>query len=219
MRGMFDCSGDPACTTKQFMEYSIIAEAKRRLELWRTGKDKCAIHTNLRLAIFGLNVANGGRSEYETVQQEYLHTDSVDGKDICLVAMGRTKEASLVKEYLDFVFSDAVAVQDIHNGAAALAANVWGRYLMWEYLKAHWDMVASQLATNTIVIERFLGLALPKFADYEVAKDIASFFGDKDQRGYDRALVIVLDSIRTNARYRERDEKRTLEWLASHGYV
>ena len=177
------------------------------------------MHTNLRQAIFGTSIANGGRSEFETVKAEYFHTDAVDGKDICLVALGRTQDASLVKEYLDFVFSDKVAIQDIHNGAAALAANAAMRHLLWEYLKEHWSAVASQLATNSVVIDRFLRLGLSKFADYGVERDIASFFQDKGTGGYDRALVVVSEGIRTNSRYRERDEGGTLEWLESHGYV
>ncbi|PYI30864.1 hypothetical protein BP00DRAFT_345294 [Aspergillus indologenus CBS 114.80] len=197
----------------------MISEATRRFQLWNTAKDKNAVHTNLRSVIFGVIVSEGGNQEYASVKEEYLRTDSVDGKEICLGALGRTKNPDLVRDYLDFVFSDKVAIQDIHNGALSLASNSSTRHLLWEYMKTHWDMVESRLSTNNVVFERFVRMGLSKFADHTIETDISAFFQDKDTSAYDRALVIVADSIRTNVHYKDRDEGLVLEWLQAHGYV
>lgn len=177
------------------------------------------MHTNLRSAIFGINISEGGQSEYDSVKEEYLKTDSVDGKEICLAALGRTKDAGLVTDYLNFVFSDKVAIQDIHNGAVSLGANSKVRHLLWEYIKGNWDSVEARLSANNVVFERFVRMGLSKFADHNIGADIASFFEKKNTGAYDRALVIVSDTIRTNARYKERDEKLVLEWLQANGYA
>ncbi|EPS34157.1 hypothetical protein PDE_09121 [Penicillium oxalicum 114-2] len=198
---------------------SIVSEAKRRFDLWASGQDQNAIHTNLRSAIFSLNVSEGGRKEYDAVKDEYLRTDSVDGKEICLASMGRTKDEALVTDYLDFVFSDKVAIQDIHSGAVSLAANSKMRHLLWEYLKNNWTSVSARLGASNVVFERFIRMGLSKFADRAIGEDIAQFFKSKDTAAYDRALVIVQDHIRTNASYKERDEALVLEWLKTHKYV
>lgn len=198
---------------------SIVAEAKRRFDLWASGKDRSAVHTNLRSAIFSLNVSEGGREQYEAVKQEYLRTDSVDGKEICLAAMGRTKDAALVNDYLDFVFSDKVAIQDMHSGAVSLAANSKMRHVLWEYIKTNWTSVEAQLSSNNVVFERFIRMGLSKFADHKTGDDIAAFFQGKKTGAYERALVIISDNIRTNASYKERDEALALEWLKAHNYV
>ena len=177
------------------------------------------MHTNLRSVIFSIVISEGGREEYNAVKQEYLKTDSVDGKEICLGALGRTKDAELVKDYMDFVFSDKVAIQDVHNGAASLASNPQTRHLLWDYMKTNWASVEARLSANNVVFERFVRMGLSKFADHDIVADIASFFQDKDTSAYDRALVIVADSIRTNAHYKERDEKQVLGWLQAHGYL
>lgn len=197
----------------------IIAEAKRRFELWSSGKDRNTIHPNLRSAIFSINISEGGRKEYDAVKEEYLKTDSVDGKEICLASLGRTKDPELVRDYLDFVFSDRVAIQDVHSGAVSLAANSRMRHLLWEYMKDNWKSVEARLSANNVVFERFIRMGLSKFADHAIREDILAFFKDKDTSAYDRALVIVSDSIRTNAQYKERDEKLVLEWLQAHGYA
>ncbi|KAL4959890.1 M1 family metallopeptidase [Aspergillus stella-maris] len=198
---------------------SITSEAKKRFDLWATANDKNAIHTNLRSTIFSIAVSEGTRAEYDSVKDEYLRTDSVDGKEICLSALGRTKDAALVDDYLDFVFSDKVAIQDVHSGAVSLAANSKVRHLLWEYMKKNWASVETRLSANNVVFERFVRMGLSKFADHKIGADIASFFQNKDTSAYDRALVIVADSIRTNANYKERDEKQVLKWLQEHGYV
>lgn len=143
----------------------------------------------------------------------------MDGKEICLASLGRTKDPELVRDYLDFVFSDRVAIQDVHSGAVSLAANSRMRHLLWEYLKDNWKSVEARLSANNVVFERFIRMGLSKFADHAIREDILAFFKDKDTSAYDRALVIVSDSIRTNAQYKERDEKLVLEWLQAHGYA
>ncbi|KAL4788415.1 peptidase family M1-domain-containing protein [Aspergillus varians] len=198
---------------------SIVTEAKKRFDLWATAKDKSAIHTNLRSTIFSIAVSEGTRTEYNSVKDEYLRTDSVDGKEICLAALGRTKDAVLVDDYLDFVFSDKVAIQDVHNGAVSLATNSKVRHLLWEYLKKNWGFVETRLSANNVVLERFVRMGLSKFADHNIGADIASFFQSKDTGVYDRALVIVADSIRTNANYKEREQERVFKWLQEHGYA
>ena len=177
------------------------------------------MHTNLRSAIFSLNVSEGGLKEYEAVKEEYLRTDSVDGKEICLAAMGRTKDEALVEDYLNFVFSDKVAIQDMHSGAVSLAANSKVRHLLWEYIKSNWTSVEARLSSNNVVFERFIRMGLSKFADHRIGDDITSFFQSKNTGAYERALVIISDNIRTNASYKEREEALVLEWLQAHGYA
>jgi len=69
-----------------------------------------------------------------------------------------------------------------------------------------------------MVLDRFLRMSLNKFADYETEKDIAVFFEGKDNRGYDRSLAVIADSIKMRAKYRERDREVLGEWLSVNGY-
>ena len=117
------------------------------------------------------------------------------------------------------MFSDKVAVQDVHNGAVSLAANAKVRHLLWDYIKTNWASVEARLSSNNVVFERFIRMGLSKFADHQVGDDIATFFQRKDTGAYARALVIVSDNIRTNASYKERDQALVLEWLRDHDYA
>ncbi len=177
------------------------------------------MHPNLRLAIFRTVVANGGRAEYEAIKEEYLRTTTVDGKEICLQALGRVPTPDLARDFLDFIFSDKVALQDKHSGAVSLAANPKVRLTLWHYLRDNWTAVQRTLEPNPVVFARFLKMSLTKYASHDVEREIAAFFEGKDNHAYSRMLPIIADTIKGRANYRERDEKTVLEWLTAHGYA
>ena len=200
------------------MMVRTIAEAQHRFKAYQSG-DRKAIHPSLRGAVFSMVVREGGEWAYKAVQEEYLNTTSIDGKETCLIALGKVQTADLVNNFLDFQFSDKVSVQDVHTGSVSLAANSKVRNELWKYIKEHWTVVDKKLSANVWITNRYLKTTLSKFASHEVEKDIAAFFKDKDTKGYDRGLVEVSDTVRANASYRERDEQLVLEWLEAHGYV
>ncbi|KAI4132365.1 MAG: hypothetical protein LQ338_000713 [Usnochroma carphineum] len=197
---------------------TTIEEAKKRFQRYVSG-DREAVHPSLRLPVFRINVAEGGKEAYKAVQNEYLTTASIDGQEICLQALGRVQTTELVNDFMDFQFSDRVKVQDIHSGSIALAANPEARDTLWQYIKDHWDTVRGKLSGNFVVLDRYLKNSLQKFASHDKERDIASFFKDKDTKGFDRGLVQVSDTVRGNANYKERDEQLVLEWLQAHGYA
>lgn len=196
---------------------STITQAQERFQKYFGGEEK-AVHPNLRSAVFRIAITHGGKSEYEAVKDFFKTTTSIDGKEIALQSMGRVQSSDLAQDFLDFLFRD-VPVQDMHSGASSLALNPKTRYILWDYIKSNWTDVRSKLGGNMVVLDRFLKLGLSKFADLETERNIASFFKDKDNSGYDRTLGVLSDTITANARYRERDEGIVAEWLAAHGYV
>lgn len=195
-----------------------IQEAQRQFQAYISG-DRKAIHPSLRLAVFQINVTEGGKAAYDAVKQEYLNDSSVDGKEICLQSLGRVQTPELVEEFLEFQFSDKVATQDVHSGSIALAANAKARDTLWGWIKENWDKVHGKLSGNSVVLDRYLKNCLQKFASHEKDQDIKDFFREKDNTGYDRGLAQVSDTIQGNANYKERDERLLLDWLKAYGYA
>jgi hypothetical protein len=153
------------------------------------------------------------------VKDEYLTGQSVDGKEICLQTLARSKLPEVVNNFLEFNFSDPVATQDVNSGAKSLALNPKARGPQWEWIKENWDKVYERLSVNLTLLDRFLRLSLNQFSDHKVEQDITAFFGGRDNRGYDQGLRVISDTIRGNANYKQRDEALVLEWLKAHGYA
>ncbi|KAL7777303.1 hypothetical protein CFE70_007726 [Pyrenophora teres f. teres 0-1] len=199
---------------------ATVDEALKRFDAYISNGDKKAIHPSLRRAVFATAIKNRGESALKAVQNEYLNTTSIDGKEICLGSLGRVQTPELAKQVMDFVFSDAVAMQDKHSSTIALANNSKVRPEVWYYIRDNWDSkVHPALCGNPVVLERFLRFGLNKFTDAAVADDIQKFFKDKDTRGYNKGLEVVDDTIRSYAAYAARDEKVVREWLSANGYL
>jgi len=199
---------------------TIVPEALRRFDLYMSGEDKAAINPSLRRSVFSIAIKERGESAFKAIQNEYLTTTSIDGKEICLQSLGRVQTPELAQEFLSFIFSDKVAMQDKHSGTIALANNAKVRVEVWKFVREHWDShVHPTLSGNMVVLERFLRFGLNKFADDKIADEIAAFFKDKDTRGYDKGLDVIDDTIRSHAKYRGRDEKVVREWLQANGYL
>ncbi|KAJ4502159.1 hypothetical protein HRR81_004501 [Exophiala dermatitidis] len=196
----------------------IIAEGKKKFAAWKAGDEK-AIHQNLRGVIFNLTVANGGQEEYDAIKAEFRKTSSVDGREICIQALGCSKNPEHAWDLLQFVTSEEVPVQDAHGGVAAVSNNNETRRVAWEFTKKEWKRIEERLKGTNIVLDRWIKMALPKFSDIAIRDDIAEFFKDKNTAAFSRSLVITHDSITSNANYKQRDEAQLLEWLKTHGYA
>ena len=134
--------------------------------------------------------------------------------------MARVQSPDLVFDFLEFQFSKAVALQDTHTGVIWLSQNTKARTALWEWIKGNWAKIVGKLgADNVILMDRFVKSALASFSTREVEKEIGQFFADKDTKAFERAVVQVKDSVRSNANYRERDEALVLEWLDAKRYA
>ncbi|RMZ87884.1 hypothetical protein DV736_g4889, partial [Chaetothyriales sp. CBS 134916] len=198
----------------------IIAEGQKKFVAWKVGDTK-AIHQNLRGLIFNLAVGNGGKDEYSAVKEEYFKTTSVDGKEISIQALGKTKSKELANDLLNFVTSEDVPVQDAHSGIISVSANSETKDVAWEYTKTNWDRVNKRLGVSNVTLDRWIKMGLASYSDESFGQDITAFFKDKDTGAFNRSLVVVTDTIKGNANYKARDEKvfqphlQTLEQASS----
>ncbi|KAF1990148.1 hypothetical protein K402DRAFT_451716 [Aulographum hederae CBS 113979] len=198
----------------------IMVESSRQFEDFTINEKKEAIHPSLRSAVFRISITAGTEEEYAEVKKEYLNSASIDGKELALTCMGRVQTEDLGKDFLDFLFSDKVAVQDLHYGSSSLAGNAKMKRLQWEWIKANWeDKVYPRLSGNMVLLERYLRTALNKFASNEVQDDIEKFFEGKNCEGFDRGLGVAAGMNRSGAKYKERDVELVREWLGAHGYL
>ncbi|KAK3216762.1 hypothetical protein GRF29_1g903291 [Pseudopithomyces chartarum] len=199
---------------------STVEEALRRFDQYFSGNDKSAINPSLRRAVYSIAIKERGESAVDAIQNEFLTTSSIDGKEICLRSLGHVQTPDLAKRVLSFIFSDKVAMQDKHSGTVVLAGNSKVRIEVWNFIRDNWDStIYPTLAGNLVVLERFLRMGLNKFADEKIADEIAAFFKEKDNRGYDQGLKVIDDTIRSHAKYQSRDENVVREWLKANNYI
>jgi hypothetical protein len=167
-----------------------------------------------------VSVAKGGEQEYRDIKAEYVRSHSIDGREICIAAMGRTPHREMARDLLDFTFlSDShIPLQNIHFVGMALANGPCGSVL-WEYVKQNWDAVYERLSVNSVALDWFVENSLSSFDELAIEKDIATFFAAKNIPGLAHPLQIARDNIKRNAAYSARAIPEVRQWLQQNGYL
>ncbi|KEZ46188.1 putative Aminopeptidase [Scedosporium apiospermum] len=205
----------------------VTLEALKRFNAWCDDRDSDVIHPSLRLAVYNVAIKNNPAKAVEVLKNEWFNTKSIDGKTICLSALGAVKDESIIRDnLLPFLFNasppapveNSVPSADMHVLGIGLAGNHIARGIQWKYLQDNWAACVAKLG-NPIVLDRFVQVSLPGFTNAGVIEEIDAFFADKDTKAFDRTLQTVKDKIRGRAAYRERDIEALREWLTTNGYM
>jgi len=196
-----------------------IQEAQSRFQDYFKNDKKDAIHPAAKLAVFRISISEGGKEEYEYVWNEYLQVASPDGKEITLQALGRSKNLENIKDYLSKMISEHIPTQNTHYVSSSLSINNEAKPHLWEFVKEKWDDIHKLLSGNMVLLDRFVRVSLNKFADEKTLQEMTEFFEGKDQRGYDRAVRVAIDTVQGNITWKNRDEKILEEWLQAKGYM
>jgi aminopeptidase N len=195
-----------------------ISEVENRFASWMSGA-RDTVPQSLQSVILGRGVARGGEAAYKAVKEEYVASGSVDGKEICLAALGRAKESALVADLLDFACTEEMPLQNAHLIALALGGNENSKHILWNYVKTNWGHVYERLSRNPIVLNWWIEMGLSNFSDLETEQEISSFFKGKDIRIFQRTLVVVTESIKRTAEFKLRSEQEITEWLVKHDFA
>ncbi|KAL2258866.1 hypothetical protein VTK26DRAFT_7650 [Humicola hyalothermophila] len=206
----------------------IGSAAFERWSKYRANPTESPIPADLRAPVYRAAILRDPAKAVAGLKEEWFTTAAVDGKEICLQALGHVADEAVIRDVLlPFLFnpsppaaaSDSVPGADMHILAGVLAANRVGRPLLWSYLKENWDQFNAKLGGNPILVDRMVSVSLPKFADAESLRDIEAFFGGVSTKGFDRTLEQVKDKIRGRAAYRTRDAEGLKGWLVANGYA
>lgn len=197
----------------------VIRQVKSRFQEWKNGNPN-SVNRNLQSPIFGIAVAKGGEQEYLDVKAEYFRNKSIDGREICIAAMGRTQSSAMARDFLDFTFlsEDHIPLQNIHFVAIALA-NGPRSSVLWEYIKENWDTIYKRLSSNSVALNLFIENGLSCFDDLAVESDIAKFFAARNISGIEHPLQVVSDNIKMNAAYQARAASEIRPWLQANGLL
>ncbi|KAL7907803.1 peptidase family M1 domain-containing protein [Trichoderma velutinum] len=177
---------------------SISAEANRRFTAYRTNPSSNSIPANLRAIVFRIAVETNPVDAVPFIIEEWENTSTIDGKEICLTALGHTEDLKLVElDVLPLLFA-----APSHSTSARIVP------------PGDMQFLATSLADNPAT----LGAVLQTLTDASALTEIESFFKDKDTTAFARALEVSKDRIRGRARYFQRDHEKLKEWMVINGY-
>jgi aminopeptidase N len=215
-------------STDVLTSHRVGTQAFQRWSAYQSAPSASPIAADLRAPVYRAAILQDASSAVAALKKEWFTTPAIDGKEICLQALGHTADEAVIKDVLlPFLFNlsppapatDSIPPGDMHIMAGVLAANRVGRPLLWAFLRDNWEQANAKLGGNPILMDRMINVSLPKFADLETLREIETFFEGVSTKGFDRTLEQVKDRIRGRAAYKARDAKVVKEWLVANGYA
>lgn len=187
--------------------------AKQLFDEWKTTKK---IDPALRYFTFSSTVASKDLTveDFDLIMTEVTHPTSLDSREVALGALGHIANKELAQKLIAYLTDESVIpVMDAHFLASTLSQNVAVRASLWEFFKQNYTRLHELMSTNMVVLDRFIKVTLCHYQSYEMESDVKAFFADKDIHGFERSYHQVLDQIRINAAWYERDAEKVKQWL------
>ncbi|GJN87500.1 hypothetical protein Rhopal_000449-T1 [Rhodotorula paludigena] len=197
---------------------ATLAEYKRRFGLFLEKDDDSLIPGDLKGSIYTQSVRNGGEKEYEKVLSVYRNPPTPAHRTSAIGALCSVEDEALLKRTYEFVLSDEVKNQDMASFIANLGRNRVAKRKTWEWFKTNYEPIMRRFKGNFSVgnVVKYSLFSLSSEAD---AQDVERFFADKDTSAFVQPLSQGLDSVRSKAKWLDRDAKDVEQWLRDNKYL
>lgn len=195
---------------------SITARALQDFEAYTSGN--APLHSSVLPTILFMACSRGDASQYHAIKSLYLKAPStaIDLKETCIRALALTPLQETLDDYFSFLLSDNVQVPDFPLAGAALSGQPLSRTAFWAWLKENWDDILRKFDKSWPLLDKFFRQAFSGFTDEASEEEVREFFKQRDHEkiGFARGLEIVVEKMRVNAQFKERNQVALREWLA-----
>jgi len=201
----------------KYGDESVKAEAQKRFDAYykaKQAKDKDAaklLPADIRSLVYQSVVKYGGESGYQSLQELAKLSDLHEEQIRCLQALAAAPDPKLTDKSLQHAFSDDIRSQDAPSFISALASNRHASQRVWQYVQDNWKKVLDRYG-GTTGLGRIVGI-VDNFSDDKVGDEAEKFFKEKTAPGAQQAVKQSIESLRSNAKYLNRDEASIKEWL------
>src|SRR3989344_1498732 len=189
-----------------------IKRARKLFEALKKGK---SLNPDLKGVVYGLVARNGGVKEYEWFLRRHEEESLQEEKNRLLFVLACFENKKLIKRALEYSFSERVRPQDTYGVFSYAWGNRFGRDIVWEFTKSHWDEILKRYGKGGHMLPRFIQPA-GFFASNKKAEEVRRFFRVHKAPGAERAVEQAIEKIYSNAAWLKRDKRKIINWLRSN---
>jgi aminopeptidase N len=163
---------------------------------------------------FSVTAENGDTALYDQFNEAMGRARTPEEYYYYLFALASFRQPELAKRTLALVDEGKVRQQDYVRLFPALLAEVPAREIAWDYLKAHWDVLAEKVTTFG---GRGAISALGGFCSAPLRDEVKQFFAAHRAPGAERALQQSLERMSNCIEFKGAQAKNLQEWLLQQG--
>lgn len=171
----------------------IISEANKRFAAYL--KNPTSLDPDIHEAVFSIVAWSGNSTTYKKLLKLYRKVATQEEKLRFLGALCSFKDERLLKNTLDFSQSKEVRSQNMHIPIMKVAANPYGKKILWPWLKKNWKTLRKKVGPGSPLLNRIVA-SISQVADTSMEKEIRRFFKSNPTPGTERTLEQTLERIR-----------------------
>lgn len=200
----------------EFVEY-----ARSLFKYWENGQIE-KIHPSLTQFVFSTICSSPefSQTEFDLIVNEIIKPSTLDSREIALKSLPLITNMAYLPKILDYVADpQVVPIMYCHFMTRQLTLNVKARDQFWTYFKDNYSRIYSNLAANTAVLERFIRFVFCNYQSKEMIDDFQRFFEVHGIVGFERSYSQVIDSLKTNYSWYQRDHQQVRVWLQQNQFI
>jgi len=143
---------------------------------------------------------NGNSKTHEELTRLYRNAKTMEEKLRFLGAMCSFKDKKLLLKSLNFSQTSEVRSQNMQLPIMKVAANPYGKKILWPWLQANWSKLGKKVGTGNPLFNRIVA-SISAIADDSMEKEIRQFFKKNPTPGTERTQEQTLERIRINSKF------------------
>ena len=163
-------------------------------------KNPATLHPDIREPIFSLVAWTGNKKTHSQLETLYKKSKSMEEKLRFLGAMCNFRDEKLLLKTLQFSQTSEVRSQNMQLPIMKIAANPYGRKIMWPWLKKNWGNMSKKVGYGNPLFNRIVA-SIAFVADDSMEKDIKKFFKSNPTPGTERTQAQTLEKIRIHSKF------------------
>ncbi|XP_067616976.1 aminopeptidase N [Eurosta solidaginis] len=171
------------------------------------------IPPNLRSIVYCTAIQYGSEYEWDFAFERYRKSTVSTEKELLLSALGCSLEPWILARYLRrSVIGDDIRKQDVPRVFAAVASNVVGQQVAFDFMRNNWEEIKTYLGSTMSNLNLILKFATKLMNSKFFLSELETFI-KTDVKDNGRSVQQVLEQVRVNVDWMSRNYKDIIAWL------
>ncbi|MEE9283522.1 MAG: M1 family metallopeptidase [Nitrososphaerales archaeon] len=169
-------------------------------------EDPDSLNPDLRSPVYSLTAWQGSNETERILRKLFVETEEVEEKRRFLGALSGFKDVRILRSSLDYSLSTNVRRQDSIISLMIVAANPFGRDLVWPWIRENWGELSKRYKLTKTILGRVVD-TLSVIGDKEKEGEIRDYFRKNASEGIAMSLEQAMERLRINSDFLENIRK------------
>ncbi|CAL8246251.1 unnamed protein product [Lota lota] len=192
--------------------------AQRWFSQWMADPEHNPIHPNLKSTVYCSAIAFGGTEEWDFAWRMFQNATVATESARLRAALACTKVPWLLNRYLQYSIDPTkIRKQDATSTIVAVARNVVGMPLAWNFVQEKWSYIFEQYGRGSFSFAGLINGITKRFSSEFELQELKRFKEQNLQVGFGSATLALeqaIEKTRANIRWLADSRAQVLDWLS-----